>query len=60
MRIDYEEQCTQFESLPIVVEAAGVPGALVFALRATAPCSICTGVSAGTGADIAVPMQSMA
>lgn len=44
---------------PIVVEAAGLPGALIFALKSTAPCGICTGVSAGTGASAEVPLRAM-
>ncbi len=44
---------------PVVIEAAGIPDALIFALRSTAPCGICTGVSAGTGSSASIPLRSM-
>lgn len=47
------------EKFQIVVEAAGLPAALVFALRSTAPCGICTAVSAGTAADAEIPLRTM-
>jgi alcohol dehydrogenase len=47
------------EQFPIVVEAAGLPDALTFALRSTAPCGTCTGVSAGTGDRASIPLRSM-
>jgi alcohol dehydrogenase len=47
------------EQFPIVVEAGGLPDALTFALRSTAPCGTCTGVSAGTGASASIPLRTM-
>ena len=47
------------EQFPVVVEAGGLPDALTFALRSTAPCGVCTGVSAGTGDRATVPLRSM-
>jgi len=47
------------EQFHIVVEAAGLPAALDFALRSTAPCGICTGVSAGTGPAAEIPLRQM-
>lgn len=47
------------EKFAVVVEAAGLPDALTFALRSTMPCGICTGVSAGTGNMASVPLRSM-
>lgn len=47
------------EEFPIVVEAAGLPDALTFALRSTEPCGTCSGVFAGLGASANVPLRSM-
>lgn len=47
------------EQFPIVVEAAGLPGALQFALHSTMPCGICTSVSAGTESDATIPLRAM-
>ncbi len=47
------------EEFPIVVEAAGLPDALVFALRSTQPCGICNSVSAGMGKQTSIPLRSM-
>jgi len=47
------------EQFPIVVEAGGLPDALTFALRSTAPCGTCTGVSAGTGDRASIPLRAM-
>jgi alcohol dehydrogenase len=47
------------EQFPIVVEAGGLPDALAFALRSTAPCGTCTGVSAGTGDRASIPLRAM-
>ena len=47
------------DQFPVVVEAAGLPDALIFALRSTAPCGVCTGVSAGTGERATVPLRAM-
>ncbi|MGB7404662.1 MAG: alcohol dehydrogenase catalytic domain-containing protein [Pacificimonas sp.] len=55
----YDENMPVDTMYPIVVEAAGLPGALAFALRSTAPCGICTGVSAGTAAVAEIPLRSM-
>ncbi len=55
----YDADLCPDEQFPIVVEAVGLPDALAFALRATAPCGVCTGVSAGTGEPMEVPLRSM-
>ena len=55
----YAEDLPVEETFPIVVEAAGVPGALAFALKSTAPCGICTGVSAGTDVTAQIPLRAM-
>ncbi|MEM6301040.1 MAG: alcohol dehydrogenase catalytic domain-containing protein [Pseudomonadota bacterium] len=47
------------EQFDITVEGAGIPEALVFALRSTAPCGICTGVSAGIGTTAEIPLRAM-
>lgn len=47
------------EEFPIVVEAAGLPDALTFAMRSTQPCGICSGVSAGTSTRANIPLRSM-
>lgn len=47
------------ELFPVVVDAAGILDALVFALRSTAPCGTCTGVSAGTGGGGTLPLRAM-
>jgi alcohol dehydrogenase len=47
------------EQFPIVVEAAGLPAALNYALRSTEPCGRCTSVSAGTGGEATIPLRSM-
>ncbi len=47
------------EEFPIVVEAAGLPDALVFALRSTQACGICSGVSAGMSNQTNIPLRSM-
>ena len=43
----------------VTVEASGTPKGLTYALRATAPCGICTSVSAGTGSIANVPLREM-
>ena len=55
----YSKDMQADEQFNIVVEAAGLPDALIFALRSTAPCGICTGVSAGTGASASIPLRQM-
>jgi alcohol dehydrogenase len=55
----YEPDLPATEQFPIVVEAGGLPDALSFALRSTAPCGTCTGVSAGTGDLASVPLRTM-
>ncbi len=47
------------EEFPIVVEAAGLPDALTFAMRSTEPCGTCSGVSAGMSNQAKVPLRSM-
>ena len=47
------------ETFPIVVETASLPDALLFALRSTQACGICTGVSAGVGDPPPFPLRSM-
>ncbi|MEM7360433.1 MAG: alcohol dehydrogenase catalytic domain-containing protein [Pseudomonadota bacterium] len=47
------------EMFPIVVEAAGTPAALDFAIRSTEPCGICTGVSAGLETSAKIPLRLM-
>jgi len=47
------------ERFPIVVEAGGVPDSLIFSLRSTEPCGVCTGVSAGVGGMAKVPLRQM-
>ena len=59
VKIDYSSQKKFEREFPIVVEAAGLPAGLSFALRSTAPCGVCTGVSAGTGADPLIPLRAM-
>lgn len=55
----YSPDLPASEQFPIVVEAAGLPDALSFALRSTAPCGTCTGVSAGTGDRASIPLRAM-
>lgn len=57
--ISYGADLKVVDMFEIVVEAAGLPGALDFALRSTAPCGICTGVSAGTGSKAEIPLRAM-
>jgi threonine dehydrogenase-like Zn-dependent dehydrogenase len=57
--VSYSADMDADEKFPIVVEAAGMPDALAFALRSTAPCGVCTGVSAGTGDRATVPLRAM-
>jgi alcohol dehydrogenase len=59
VRTVYAADLPADEQFPIVVEAAGLPDALTFALRSTEPCGICTSVSAGTGDRATVPLRSM-
>lgn len=47
------------EMFPIVVEAAGTPATLDFAIRSTEPCGICTGVSAGLETTAEIPLRLM-
>ncbi len=47
------------EEFPIVVEAAGLPDALTFAMRSTEPCGTCSGVSAGMSNQAQIPLRSM-
>lgn len=57
--IDYDREDRPSEVFPIVVEAAGLRGALRFAIDSTEPCGICTGVSAGTSTVAEVPLRRM-
>lgn len=59
LKTDYTAQKKFNRDFPIVVEAAGLPDGLSFALRSTEPCGVCTGVSAGTGVDPTVPLRAM-
>ncbi|MFT4799010.1 MAG: threonine dehydrogenase-like Zn-dependent dehydrogenase [Sulfitobacter sp.] len=44
---------------PIVVDASNVPEGLIFALNSTAPCGICTGISAGAAIMDGLPLVQM-
>lgn len=59
IQTSYAKDLPVEQTFPIVVEAAGIPGALSFALKSTAPCGICTAVSAGTDITAEIPLRSM-
>ena len=59
IKTEYSKDLRIDEQFSIVVEAAGLPDALTFALMSTAPCGICTGVSAGVGQSTEIPLRSM-
>lgn len=55
----YARDMSVTEQFSITVDAAGIPDALSFVLKSTAPCGICTGVSAGSGTVAEVPLRQM-
>lgn len=47
------------EKFAVVVEAAGTPAALDFAIRSTEACGLCTAVSAGLETSANIPLRTM-
>lgn len=59
VRTSYEHEPSANSEFLVTVEASGTLKGLWFALRSTAPCGICTSVSAGTGSHADVPLREM-
>lgn len=59
IQTQYSPDLRATEEFPIVVEAAGLPDALTFAIRSTEPCGTCSGVSAGMSKHSSIPQRSM-
>ncbi len=57
--VDYEDAEKHHDGFLITVDASGTPEGLAFALRSTAPCGFCTGVSSGLGRETSLPTGSM-
>ncbi|MEO1078927.1 MAG: alcohol dehydrogenase catalytic domain-containing protein [Pseudomonadota bacterium] len=57
--IDYGTVEKHEDGFLITVDASGTAEGLAFALRSTAPCGFCTGVSAGLGRETSLPTGSM-
>ncbi|MEE9433318.1 MAG: alcohol dehydrogenase catalytic domain-containing protein [Sphingorhabdus sp.] len=47
------------DQFPIVVDASNLSDGLIYALKSTAPCGVCTGVSAGTPTMDGLPLGQM-
>lgn len=57
--LNYTDHPKAADQYPIVVDASATAGGLNFALRSTAPCGHCTGVSSPFDAEVDLPLRAM-
>ncbi len=57
--IDYGVEHAHDERFLITVDASATPAGLAYALRSTAACGRCTGVSGGAGGSVPLPLPGM-
>ncbi|MEE4301734.1 MAG: alcohol dehydrogenase catalytic domain-containing protein [Pseudomonadales bacterium] len=58
-RLDYEAAHAHERTFLITVDASATPAGLAYALRSTAACGHCTGVSGGSGGSVPLPLPGM-
>ena len=59
IRVDYTATKRADRDYLVTVDTSGTPEGLSYALRSTAPCGFCTGVSGGLGSTVELPLNSM-
>lgn len=59
IHIQYRPSTPAKDQFPIVVDASNVPEGLIYAINSTAPCGICTGISAGAPVMDGLPLAQM-
>ena len=59
LRTSYKKEISTNSEYLLTVEASGTLEGLWFAIRSTAPCGVCTLVSAGVGGNTDIPLREM-
>ena len=59
LRVDFANSDRAQDDFLITVDASATAAGLAYALRSTAPCGYCTGVSGGLSAETTLPLSAM-